>query len=188
MMLIIEGTDLTGKTTLAKELVKRLCSQNEWHLYQHLTRPPAGWDYYEDYIKLMHPRSVWDRFHMGNLVYQEIDGTGTQHTPISYGMLDAHVRLQCGMVIVCIAAEDVIEAAWKRKPHGDEMFRLDILLKVNERYKQLCHGEVHGWSPMIDFMHYNPDVNWPGGDDAFMDRVVAIYLHRLREWKCLQGS
>lgn len=65
MLLVIEGGDKTGKTTLAKALAKT------YHLdYHHFGPPgPDPMKEYVDFFKGLKSQGVCDRFFIGNLVY-----------------------------------------------------------------------------------------------------------------------
>ena len=63
-MIILEGPDHIGKTTVAK----RICEFTGWK-YEHLGVPDKDWDYFIDYLCRLRPNTVWDRFHLGGWVY-----------------------------------------------------------------------------------------------------------------------
>jgi thymidylate kinase len=65
MLIIIEGADKTGKTTLAKAIAKRF----GYHYYHSgpPKRRPA--DEYIDFLLDLKYSTVCDRFHLGELVY-----------------------------------------------------------------------------------------------------------------------
>jgi hypothetical protein len=67
-MIIIEGSDSTGKTTLAHELSEKVGKP-----YRHQGRPPEGYNYLGDGRHEL-AEVVQDRFHLGELVYGAILG------------------------------------------------------------------------------------------------------------------
>jgi len=67
-MLILEGTDNTGKTTVAKALSKLLPG---WS-YRHHSKPPIDvYTYFSTFLADSHSRVIVDRFHWSNYAYSQ---------------------------------------------------------------------------------------------------------------------
>ena len=68
MIVIIEGCDGTGKTTLAKKIAKKFKLK-----YLHESAPPKpGYEYYAEKALTLPNNCVVDRFHLGECVYPRI--------------------------------------------------------------------------------------------------------------------
>lgn len=68
MIIILEGCDKTGKTTLAKEICSRLG-------YEYIKISNPEYDAYQEYITHLNNTNgptLFDRFHLGELVYGPI--------------------------------------------------------------------------------------------------------------------
>jgi len=68
-MLILEGADQLGKTTLANKLLKELHKRGYPYVYRHFTRLPDCWKYPMSYLAHVSEPVVQDRFHMSEIVY-----------------------------------------------------------------------------------------------------------------------
>ena len=135
-MIIVEGTDLVGKTTLCQELVKRLNAPGlspMGYQYQHFTRLPNGFDHYWSYVARMSRRIVCDRFHDSDLAYCHARGEG-EGASLLFGLrcqlVDAKFRLHGGLKFLVTASHDVIEHRFKER--GDDMYKLDVILAAND--------------------------------------------------------
>lgn len=168
-MIIIEGTDLLGKTTLCRELVKRLAS--EGYIYAHLTRLPPGWDYYWDYVARMSRRVVQDRFHDSELAYSHARGegeTGTLLWGVRYDLVDARFRLLGGMKFVVTATQEVLSRRYEA--HGDDMYKIDVISRANEWFFENTNR--------FDYHHHITEVDEYPSQTELVDKFVREYLDR----------
>lgn len=181
-MLIIEGPDGVGKTTLAHAIVKRFNDMDEkpWPLiYQHFSRLPDGWDYFGDYLPFMRPNVVMDRFIMSELVYGTVTRGETMISPRQYRMLDGHLAVQASMTVVISALpsayERMIDSDMKAR---DQMFSRDINVRVNEAYCEIIgSGSYRRHSPQLDHT-FMMNGSWPAEDPSLIGRIVAEYRER----------
>lgn len=127
-MLIIEGPDSVGKTTLAKKLASRLGL-----LYQHLGPLPDGW-VEQDYISLCSRKCVYDRLHLSELAYSW--ALNRECKIVNARFLHSALSVRFAAVTVVITADpDLITLRHKR---DEQMFDLESVLKVNECYIKIA--------------------------------------------------
>lgn len=143
-MIIIEGTDTLGKTTLAQKLVasKELVAQG--YLYRHLTRPPSTLNRFWGYLDEAAAHTVQDRFHMSEVAYSY--ARGDRSSPLSpemYNMVDAFLRLQGAFTVVLTASRDLIERRFREvtaEPGRTEMYDLDVVQRANSAFRYFAQG------------------------------------------------
>lgn len=185
-MLIIEGADLVGKTTLAKALAKKLNSRSWPHVYQHLSRLPHEWAHHavENYARLCSPYVVRDRFHMSELVYSDARREEPTLSPGTYRTVDQIVRSYCGFTIVVVATPDLIEERYRREVAGGraEMYDVERVLLVNQHFTDIATQAGRWRDYSIAFDHViscDRDHPFPDPDQillsAYCRRLAAEY-------------
>jgi hypothetical protein len=193
-MLIIEGPDMIGKTTLCKKLLKELnTTYNMPHIYAHFSKLPKAWDFFWDYIQRMSRNIVQDRFHLSEIVYAHVcryrEG-GTPLYPEKYRLIDAHLRTLGGVTVVLSAEAEWMEGQLHEKFHvREEMFKADQIMEVNRVFHMLGDGtqpEEFQWNYFedgsgidIDF-HYVMDnhMDYPAENEEFVKAVINKYVQR----------
>ena len=71
-MLIIEGCDHIGKTTLAKKLTEMSALREKYPTYyQHYSCPNSSFDWFQDYKDAIGEYAIIDRFHVSGIAYQK---------------------------------------------------------------------------------------------------------------------
>lgn len=130
-MLIIEGADLVGKTTLQRELLKRLPQ----HVPAHFTRLPPGFDFYHHYLTAANRWAVQDRFHLSELAYARFNRVGPSPLEAHVDLLHHRLRYEFGAFTVLLIAEtrDVFTTRWRE----GEMFTLQQVMEVNDAFQAL---------------------------------------------------
>lgn len=95
MLIIIEGADKTGKTTLAKAIEKRF-----GYRYHH-SGPPKGHpaDEYIDFLLNLKRPTVCDRFHLGELVYGPMFRGKAGISPLELLTIERVLRLKQTILI-----------------------------------------------------------------------------------------
>lgn len=170
-MLIVEGTDLVGKTTLCQKLVKRLNTQIGGYQYQHFTRLPEGWDYYWSYVNRMSRRIVQDRFHDSEPAYCYGRGEPCVFDGLAgacqYVLVEAKLAL-LGAVKVVVTCDDN-ELARRFEKKGDDMYGLNVIVGANHWFEQNLDRFHH---------HFHCDGPESYPDDLFIDEVVKHYMIR----------
>lgn len=133
-MIVIEGADGVGKTTLAKQLEREIGL-----LYRHLSRLPDGFHRYRDYLPLFNKRFVCDRLWLSELAYcfarQE---TSCPCTPAHVRLLVAQMALHGAYHVVITADDSVIE---DRYNSSGQMYDLPTILRANEWYSMASELE-----------------------------------------------
>jgi hypothetical protein len=181
-MIVIEGPDLVGKTTMAK----RLADMTGLH-YMHYSRLPDSHDRYWDYLPDVKASLILDRFVMSEPVYAAMRGEPTPLKPIDLIALQREM-INVGCVTVLLTAEnDLIEGRWRE----GEMYKQDQVFAANALFRQI--GET-GRLPDFDFhidmwFHGTPDQPFPGDDfigyvDDLHKRMMAraAYMKGTREY------
>lgn len=135
-MLIVEGTDLVGKTTFAQKLVKALHSDG--YVYRHMTRLPIGFVHPIDYFPLAMRRAVYDRFHMSEIAYAAARGDDTDLCPERYRLVDAYLRGLGAYTVVIVADDELIKERWGR----DEMYDQSTVHRANAAFKEVTKTEA----------------------------------------------
>lgn len=189
-MLIIEGPDCVGKTTLAKQLLEYLPR----HIYTHFTRLPEGFDYYWDYVDRMSRYIIQDRFHLSEVVYSTAIGRECRLDELTYGMIDAKLRMLGGMVVLITADADLIEQRWDKS----QMFSLDKTLiaadKYNRIYRQYLYqrrtpyllSSTSSFSMQIDFAH-KCTAREPYVGAHIGSKILEMYCERQRHLDDILG-
>lgn len=169
-IIIIDGCDLVGKTTLAKKLEAKTGL-----VYQHLSRLPDAFDRYWGYLDRMGDgRVVYDRFHMSEVAYARMRGDETPLTPERYRLVDAQLRLRGCVTVVVTAEESLIRARWGR----DEMYDLEQVVAVNRIFCDLLSTNKHGYG-VVDcdtWLVCNDQHPYP--DDRDVAYIVAKWQER----------
>ena len=134
-MIIVEGTDLIGKTTLCEALVKGLNSLGCPHIYAHFTKLPATFQRVWHYKPFINRFVVRDRFYMSRMAY----GMAFDNQPLlnetDYRTLDAWCRLVGAYHVVVLADDETIEQQWDAKQGEGEMYDLDGIKRVNKLFR-----------------------------------------------------
>ena len=173
-MIIVEGPDFVGKTTLCRKLTGILGGHGVPAVYQHFTRLPSCWDYYWDYLPYIQRTTVMDRFHLSEWAYAHARGEVSPLTPEKMALLGARLTDAGAVVVVVTATEDRLKH--EHAVQGDdEMYRLETILRANTWYR----SHVTGRRPMHD-LHYELTAGcpYPSGCDAFVDDICALWRAR----------
>ena len=170
-MLILEGADLVGKTTLAHKLIAEM-NQRGWpHVYRHLSKLPDAWraQATSNYSRLASPYIVQDRFHVSEPVYAWIRGEKPMMTPQSYSDVEAVLRIDAKFTVIIVADASLIE---RRYIAEREMYSLEKVLKVNALYRHILDtGEIHGYETEVHHSIVCTEGDeWPSGISEICDK------------------
>lgn len=135
-MLVIEGPDNVGKTTLAKRICSEVGAQ-----YTHMSRPPLGFDFFGGYKDIIRqnvpdrsaPLVVQDRFHFGGVAYHE------NVLPMyRLQIVSSWVRALGGLIVLVHASNIDAYVAHLRRNPKNEMFDEDRLVSAAVRFNHLA--------------------------------------------------
>lgn len=141
-IIILEGPDGGGKTTLAKKLE----AEHDF-LYVHLGPPKPGEDLLNTYASLLYQAhcaehsTVFDRLHIGESVYgptvRGVDLLGTEGQTILERMIEGYGA----EVVVVLPNVMVAGDNWSKKAlAGDYIQRPDIYLKIYGKYESYAEN------------------------------------------------
>lgn len=172
-MIIIEGTDLLGKTTLANALVRKLNRAGLPHVYSHFSKLADSWHIYHHYIPFIQRNVVMDRFYMSRCAYGQALKNQAVIDLDTYRMLDAKVRLVGGLHVLLTASDDYIRHNWDRYSSRGEMYNLDAVQSVNDTFMRFADESVYD----VDI---HAHLTQPGVyiADDFIDMVLSEYSQR----------
>lgn len=136
-MLVIEGTDCMGKTTLARSIWSHPQIQALGMEIQHLSRLPLGHDRLWHYINRMNINGIFDRFWISELAYAAARGDAEiLLTPERLKLVQAAASLNCCMTVLIVAEDPVVVSSnWNK----DEMYSRELVLSANAHFKRLEH-------------------------------------------------
>lgn len=170
-MIIVEGTDLVGKTTLAHRLIRAICATVDGKAYySHLGVPPAAWDHSSDYLDMMRRDVVQDRLYLSEVAYgRTIRGT-TFLTLDDVAWLDAQVEIRGGLHVIVTADSAALEERYAK--YGErEVFSLAQIRGANNEFAQLASARDKRNSVMT--YHCEDSVDFPAENTEFVLSVVA---------------
>lgn len=150
MIVILEGPDGAGKTTLAHELCERYQLE-----YRHDGPPTATSPHpLELYGAILQAdrgqRVVWDRFAMGERVYGPILRDGDRFGDDGWRILNRLFSAAGATQVLCLPSYDMCHAAWSSG--RDELFTDETIFKrTYDRYVQLYDPKT-----MFRYDHQNP--------------------------------
>lgn len=134
-MIIIEGPDGSGKTTLAMQMAKRANLE-----YRHMGPPEEGMDHVQWYLDRVGPY-VWDRFHLGEETYGAC-GFSRRGTWLERELVRKRLQELGAFVIVLYASrfEDL------RCHANKQLYTEQQQRAVNERYREIaCDPAKRKW-------------------------------------------
>lgn len=144
-MLIVEGADLAGKTTLCQQLLKSLPD----HVYSHYTRLPDGHDGFWHYVQSASKYHVQDRFHLSEVVYARVRGEET-NLNLWYDLLDGLLKWHFqAFTVLLIPTDRSIAERWRE----GEMYEKHKVLEANHIFHELRNradyytGYDRSWGP-----------------------------------------
>ena len=190
-MIIVEGTDCVGKSTLCKKLLEKLHDAGVPSLYMHFPKIPANWDYFHDYQDYMHQNIMLDRFYMSEAVYGDICRNGSRITKTMYRQLDGLIRQVPAVTVVITAEHDWLKEHLNKIYEGrEELYDKQVILNVNEGFLKVidascgmeCDWDYHyhiGGPDNIatDSCEYSSKM--PSSNEAFIEKVIEEYALRL---------
>lgn len=178
-MLIIEGPDGVGKTTLAMTLRKYLPR----HFYSHMTKPGEGFDFYWDYLDRIGRNVIQDRFHWGEAIYPQAVGRDSQLDLGEFRLIEARLRLVGSFLVLITAELDLVEERW----HSDQMFSCNQTVAAASEYIRVMergirtppNSMVYQQVDCDEWIHCTHEKPYVNIDD--IARIVEAYKLRQAE-------
>lgn len=192
-MIIVEGTDLVGKTTFCRKLLEHPSLKGAAYWYHHMGRPPKGFDECQGYMDLAYMNSVQDRFHMGAPVYSKVRGDEESPcTPEKYRLVDAHLRMMGSITVIILSDEDTIRTRYAMLG-SNELYSADQVVLANEIYKGIVStgGYMEYWTNRIYKMDWDIAVTPNPGDypnQKDVQNTISIYMKRQAQIQFALGS
>jgi thymidylate kinase len=135
MVIIIEGADLVGKTTLAEELSMKI-NVPQTGIWIDLNNPkPAVISVSKtlnQIIQAIKPDIIFDRSFISEWVYSKIKNREDEYLKDLINDWKQHDNL---FLFNLFAKDEVLRQRYKSR--GDKLFSLDEVLKANELYQKL---------------------------------------------------
>ena len=162
-MIIIEGADLVGKTTLAETLCKRLK-----YGYEHFGPPTDKCDGVSEYINTSKSDIVRDRSHMSEIVYSQILRKSiTKLTHYKYRIVEGYLSTLPAFTIVMVASEQLLSKSYADKE--DKICSLTQVLEANKRYFDICRVRHY-------LFHFQYFISMCMGYQEYnVDTIIAAY-------------
>jgi hypothetical protein len=193
LLIICEGPDCSGKTTLASRLVDALRANHpgDQVTYRHCgvpTEHPVD-EYVApllDYRPGTGQHVVCDRFHVGETVYPTVTGRATRQTPAVAAYVELFLRSRGAVLVYCTATDEhLLDCGVARDDRPDELSRIPATTSAFLR----AVGE--SLLPMTAVYVADPDVADYGDTVA---RILALaddeedYAERLAPFTTYVGS
>lgn len=172
-MLVIEGSDASGKTTFAKKIVRYVMDHDDYPcMYSWMTRPnEATFDFFESYKMWINPYTVQDRFHLGALAYHK-NKLSQEHAD----KIEEWINDVGGMIMILYAEN---EPHYRKLIEADtrgNLLDIPILCKANSVFKEIAthtHNQICPVSARdISFCNYMSDFD--------VERVANRWMQRRR--------
>lgn len=174
MLVIVEGPDGSGKTTLAAEIIKELADEpNHVTVYQHACKPErdARLEYTEP-LEGYRPGTgvsfVLDRWHLGEMVYGPLHRGGAGLTRSDFRDVEKFLDERGAVVVLCNGPTGVLAKRLRKRgeePNTNHLRQEAHLFDITARTSEL------------------PVVQSPVGMEVPADQIVALARDREEERK-----
>ena len=146
-MLILEGTDGVGKTTLCKKLLDKFAGS---YTYRHLSKLPLSWMFPGSYYPHISRYVVQDRFHMSELAYRYARDEPQVLTIEAYRYIDGWVRSVGGLTVVFTADEGWLTS----RPKREEMHTAVQHMRADLAFRDIASQMFAGYQCDVD-LHFH---------------------------------
>lgn len=153
-LIILEGPDGAGKTSLAEALVSDDAPYGVTKLI-HTAQPTHQLGAYHEYLTeliVMHSRHrdadtlrVYDRFHLGELVYGPVFRGGSALSEREARLIDMLLDKMGAMRVILDAPDDVLLSRAFDRGEGEDFVDREQLLGIAGHYRQLVKRDGFSW-------------------------------------------
>lgn len=140
-IIVIEGVDGSGKTTLARQL------EREGYRYRHHGKPAPGEDLFQTYtyaILRARGKTVFDRLHLGETVYGPVVRGVSQLQAYDVALLDRLITARGGITIICSPPYAVSRGNWQVRLEGEMLQDLSSYTAVYGKYVKHADNPYYG--------------------------------------------
>lgn len=184
-MLIVEGSDLVGKTTFCKKLLEYKNLSEAGYIYKHFSRLPKSFDYCNGYMDNAVHNSVQDRYHMSEIVYSKVRREKESPlTPEYYRLVDGFLRSLGAFTIIITAHENL----FKDRMRNDEMYDLDAIIEANRWFWGITRCPPSPYTSMDWDMHIHCTPEEPFPTDQNIRMAVTEYVSRQAQLRMAQET
>ena len=139
-LIILEGPDGAGKTTLANELEKCGCA------YVHFGVPPLGEDLFKWFLKpLLDAREfqsvVFDRLHLSDRIYGPLMRGDSPLTELHERLIERYLYARGGQVVICLPPWRTVLNNWLKNQENEYVDTPGKLRKIYGGYYRLLRSE-----------------------------------------------
>ncbi len=131
-MIILEGADALGKTTMATSLISIAKAKGHTLIYRHMQAPSKGFDIVHGYAPYIQANVVQDRFHLGSIVWQNNITNEMQKI--------IELQLQKVVIVVLYTSDE----AWYRPRLAEDakaqLYATEQIIRANREYAKLSAG------------------------------------------------
>lgn len=181
-MIVIEGTDLTGKTTLAKQLVRKYDAT-----YVHLglpTPPRRHWDELQWVMNSHDRHTIYDRAGFGSVVYGSIMDDEPNKHPMTLDELHRFVMfLERSQSVVVYADTPVWAIEERYKKIGDKYIQIGAIRQAGKLYKETFRY-ITDRHPRLEVIQYDSSRTTP---QQFIDTWDANLRRALYPFNAPKG-
>lgn len=174
-MLVIEGSDNLGKTTLAKKIVRYVWDNDKYPcMYSWMTRPnQETFDFFESYRMMINPYTVQDRFHLGAVAYHK-DKLSMEQVRI----IDNWIYDVGGMIVILYANDEDWYRKLIRNDTRGNLLADVTLCRANSVFKDICLNHATNW-PYYQVFDISNDFFV---EDSVAEAIAKLWMNRRRQF------
>jgi hypothetical protein len=171
-IIVIEGVDGAGKTTLAREFEKR------GFRYVHNGKPAPNEDVFETYTRQLldaqRSNVVIDRLHVGETVYGQVVRGTSRISPAQLLLLNRLIFGLGGVVILCNPLFGYARAAWERRRDREYVTDEGLLARVHALFNLTWELE---FNDCLNTRTYDPE-RWHDQAAAYAHAIIGSIFRR----------
>ena len=172
-MLVIEGADCVGKSTLVKKLAKIFKNKGLSVTQSHLGAEASQWTV-GDYVKCIQRWHIQDRFHLSERAYGEVFRNGPKLSENEIKLLTAKIKELGGIVLVITTGAGLYNRLLSkyhstRPEMYDDFYALD---RVNTIYKNMSNKMYT--NKFYITCDEQGTIHWPS--DSLLEDLARMYM------------